>query len=209
MPADGKPGANAGKAAIDWGQAFLYYAGLPPEQRSYQAVADQYRVSVRTVERHGRNSAWRQQARALDRDVLATGAERIRDVRVEKLADVEKLIDATHLSYANQLRDGKVRVTPADLPRLHALRTELWNETDVHPDEQTTPASPADPLDPTERKLSVLRALNDAGVLARLLDPTDDAARAQHHNEESENIGRESDEAAGADSGDLDAGAAA
>src|SRR5436305_986050 len=30
---------------------------------------------------------------------------------------------------------------------------------------------PADPIDPTERKLQVLRALEDAGVLGRLLHP--------------------------------------
>ena len=47
-----------GRAAIDWQQAFLFYAGLPPQQRTYQAVADQFGVSVRTVERHGMNEHW-------------------------------------------------------------------------------------------------------------------------------------------------------
>jgi len=175
MPSKRKPGSESGKPAIDWGQAFLYYAGLSPQQRSYQAVADNFNVSVRTVERHGRNEQWKQQANDLDQAAIDAYAERVRDIRVEKLADVERLIDATHVSYANQLREGKVPVRPADLPRLHALRTELWNESDDHNDStQTRP--PADPFDPSERKLHVLQALHESGALTDLLNLAEPAA---------------------------------
>src|SRR5580765_6338196 len=129
MPAERKPGSDRGRPAIDWQAAYLFYCGLPAERRSYQAVGDEYQVSVRTVERHGRSEHWKRQARQLDQDAAAAAAERLRDQRAEKLVDTEKLIDASYVTYATQLRDGKVRVSPADLPRLHKLRTELWNDT--------------------------------------------------------------------------------
>ena len=45
----GRGGSDLGRPAIDWEQAFAFYASLPAERRSYQAVADKFGVSVRTV----------------------------------------------------------------------------------------------------------------------------------------------------------------
>ena len=39
MAAERQPGSNRGRPALDWNQAFLYYAALPPEQRDYATVA--------------------------------------------------------------------------------------------------------------------------------------------------------------------------
>ena len=181
-----KPGSDHGGPLIDWqGEGFLFYAGLAPEQRSYQTVADQFEVSVRTVERHGRDEHWKERARELDRAAAQAAAEQLRDQRTEKLLDMEKLIDASYLTYASQLRDGKVRLSPADLPRLHKLRTEVWAETDTdNADVQPAEPEPAEAIDPAERKLDVLRALQEAGVLQQLLDrdtaqasPVDDAPK--------------------------------
>src|SRR3954452_24947939 len=127
MAAERQPGSNLGRAAIDWERAFLFYATLPSETRDYRKVAAEFGVSPRTVERHGRSGRWKQRARELDAAASAAAAERIRDQRADKLVDVEKLIDASYVTYATQLRDGKVRVSPADLPRLHKLRTEVWS----------------------------------------------------------------------------------
>lgn len=181
--AERKPGSDHGRPLIEWNQAFLFYAGLPPDQRSYQLVADEFGVSVRTVERHGRSERWKERARGLDRSAAAAAAERVRDQRTEKLLDVEKLIDASYLTYATQLRDGKVRMSPADLPRLHKLRSDLWTETD------TPAAEPVEPeiveaIDPAEHRLQVLRALDAAGVLERLLHRDhDERAEADQHDD--------------------------
>ena len=53
MAANRKPGSNRGRAAVDWQRAFQFYAAVPPAERDYRRVAEEYRVSVRTVERHG------------------------------------------------------------------------------------------------------------------------------------------------------------
>jgi hypothetical protein len=165
MAAERKSGSNLGRPLIDWNAAFLYYAALPLDERTYHAVADHYRVSVRTVERHGRGERWKERAAAVDQQAHAAAAAALAEERAAKLADVEKLIDATYLSYANQLRDGRVRVSAADLPRLHKLRGEIWNDPTLDTAEVIEPVAPLNRRDPIEHKLEVLRALRDAGVL--------------------------------------------
>jgi hypothetical protein len=170
MAAERQPGSNSGRASINWDEAFLFYAALPADRRSYQAVADEFGPSVRTVERHGRNDKWNEKARQLDKAASAAVAAQIRDQRAEKLLDVLRLIDATTVIYANQLRDDKVKVSPRDLATLHKLRTEVWAETDTTFAEASEPTATADPVDSSKRKLQVLRALHEAGVLQELLD---------------------------------------
>lgn len=178
-----RPGSDHGRPLIDWEQAFLFYVGLPPDQRSYQLVADEFGVSVRTVERHGRSERWKERARELDRSAAEAAAEQLRDQRTEKLLDVEKLIDASYLTYATQLRDGKVRISPADLPRLHKLRTDLWTETNNTAVEPVEPGM-VEPIDPAEHRLQVLRALDAAGVLEQLLHRDhDEHAEADQHDD--------------------------
>jgi hypothetical protein len=172
MAAKRRPGSNRGRSAIDWNAALLYYVSLPAEQRDYQTVADKFKVSRRTVERHGCQERWKQQAQELDRESVRAAADQIRDKRAEKLIDTEKLVDATYLRYANQLVSGQVKVTPTQLATLFQLRERIWDRADaeaaLQPDQ---PAQPPDPIDPVERKLQVLRALEDAGVLQQLLSP--------------------------------------
>ncbi len=173
MAAERKPGSNLGKAAIDWEAAFLYYAALDPGQRSYQAVADQFGVSARTVERHGLVDQWKQRAAAIDRDAAKTAAIQLAKDRADKLANVDKLIEASLTSYANQLLQGSVKLSPADLPRLHKLRTELWNDPTADPPAAEHEVIEDEQVDPTEHKLAVLRALHDAGILQPGEQPDD------------------------------------
>src|SRR5436190_13939745 len=100
MAAERQPGSNRGRPALDWNQAFLYYAGLPPEQRDYAAVAAEFGVSVRTVERHGRKERWRERARELDREASRTAAARLVEERAATLTDFERLVEASLLGYA-------------------------------------------------------------------------------------------------------------
>jgi hypothetical protein len=152
-----------GRAVIDWQQAFLYYAALPPHERSYQAVAAEFEVSVRTVERHGMVERWQEQARAIDAQALADAAEAVRRGRADQISDVQKLIEASLISYAQQLREGRVRLAPADLPRLVKLSNELWAN---HPEPPPAPAKTAEsqPI-PIEHMREVLRGLYESGAL--------------------------------------------
>jgi hypothetical protein len=176
MGVERKPGSNLGRAAVDWPQAFHYYASLPADRRSYRAVAAHYKVSVRTVEKHGLREQWRERVREIDREAAAAAAATLATDRARKLVDLEKLIDESEVRYAQTLRSGEVRISAADLPRLHKLRKELWDDLDAEPVEPTmTPVSDVD-ADSSERKLQVLRALRDAGVLARVHELVDGPA---------------------------------
>ena len=167
MAAERQPGSNRGRPALDWDQAFLYYAGLQPEQRDYGAVATEFAVSARTVERHGRNERWRERARELDREASRTAAARLVEERAATLTDFERLVEASLLGYAQKLREGTVRLNAADLPRLHKLLRELWQEPPPEPSEPD-PAEPGgeEPAS-LEHKLQVLEALQEAGLLER------------------------------------------
>jgi hypothetical protein len=173
MAAERKPGSNLGRPVIDWDEAFLYYASLSPEQRSYRAVANQFGVSVRTVERHGRDKRWKEQARELDRSAAKLAVERLRNERVESLIDTEKLVQASMVTLASQLRAGTVKVRPSDLPGLHKLRTVIWEQADSYGEDEPLTQQPVDTTDRLERKREVLWALDDAGVLQQLLGKAD------------------------------------
>jgi hypothetical protein len=164
-----QPGSDRGRPAIDWEQAYAYYAALPPERRSYEAVALEFGVSVRTVEKHGRLGGWRQRVRALEAQAAAELDRQLGQARTKQLADVQKLIEASFLSYAQQLRNGDVKIKAADLSRLVKLLVELWQEP---LEAATAPAGPsralAQPCAPEpspEHKLAVLQALHDSGAL--------------------------------------------
>jgi hypothetical protein len=168
MGGERKPGSNLGRPLVDWEPAFLFYAAQPPERRSYRVVADEFGASVRTVERHGRDERWQERARQLDREAAAAAAERLRETRTAKLEDYARLCEATEISYATQLSEGKVPIRPADLARLFKLRSELWEAS------ETASAEPAAPAAPTqgeslEHRRRVLQALQRAGALDRLL----------------------------------------
>jgi hypothetical protein len=158
MAAERKPGSNRGQAALDWNRAFLFYAALPSERRSYGAVAAEFGVSVRTVERHGQEEGWRARALEIDRQAAATAAAQLADQRAERLTDLEKLVEASLVGYAQKLREGKVRLGAADLPRLHKLLRELWEEPEVQASEPYEEPPAEEELDRHDYKLQVLQA---------------------------------------------------
>jgi hypothetical protein len=95
MAAERKRASKRGRAALDWEEAFLFYAGLSSERRDYAAVAAEFGVSGRTVERHGREQRWRERAREIDRRAAPAAAARLSETRAEKLTDLERLVDAS------------------------------------------------------------------------------------------------------------------
>src|SRR4051794_2344477 len=160
MAAERTPGSNRGRAGIDWNAAFLHYAALQPERRDYASVAAEFGVSARTVERHGREERWRERARELDREAATSAAARLVEKRAETSGDFVRLIEATLIGYAQDLRAGKVRLSAADLPRLHKLLRELWEPLELQHPEQPSP-SLGEPPDSLEHKQAVLRALQE------------------------------------------------
>lgn len=175
---------NPARAKIDWHEAFLFYAGLAPERRRYQAVADHYAdvgLSVRSVERRGRDEHWRDKARRLDEAAAADAAARLRDQRTDRLVDADHLAEASLAAYEGQLSEGRVKLTAADLVRLHKLRASIREGAARDPRE---PVMAAVPPASTEHKLAVLRALEEAGVLQRLLERDQPQAASQSSTDE-------------------------
>jgi hypothetical protein len=166
-PGGRQPRSERGRAAIDWEQAFAFYAALSAPSRSYAAVAAEFGVSVRTVETHGRGEGWRERLRAIEREAARATDDSVREAKVGQLQKLLKLIDASLIGYADKLRQGEVRMTPADLERLHRLWRELGAELGEQGD--TEPFKPAAPPDRTPaHRRAVVEALEQCGALERL-----------------------------------------
>jgi hypothetical protein len=156
-PATSQPG----RPAIDWDEAFAFYASLPPAQRSYQRVATEFGVSVRTVEKHGLAEGWKERVQAIRRNAAAETERTLAHAQAEQAEKYLKLIEGTLIGYADRLRRGEMRMTPADLERLHRLSQELTNpSSDRQP--STTGEAPARSA---EHLAEVLAALEAAGAL--------------------------------------------
>jgi hypothetical protein len=126
--AERKPGSDRGRAAIDWEAAFAYYAARPAETRSYAAVASRFGVSPRTVERHGLEGRWRERVAAIEAEAAREADRQLGRARSEQLADFQRLIEASFVTYAKQLASGQVRVTASDLVGLIKISLQLWGE---------------------------------------------------------------------------------
>ncbi len=164
----GRGGSDLGRPAIDWEAAFTFYASLPPERRSYQAVADQFVVSVRTVEKHGRQEGWKQRLAEIKARVAEETNSSLSAAHVEHLENLIKLTDALKIAFADQLRRGDMRQNPADLERMHKLRKQLIEELAepalTGPEQPGLAPSPRTP----EHTADVIKALQDSGALEAL-----------------------------------------
>jgi hypothetical protein len=157
-------GSRLGRAVVDWEKAFVFYAALPAQTRSYGAVATEFGVSPRTVERQGRQRGWTQRLSEIDAAAAAETDQRLGQARAEQTVKLRKLIDVTFIAYADNLRRGDVRIGPADLDRLHKLWRQLDNELEHPPARAVTPAVTRTP----EHTAAVLQALREAGALDAL-----------------------------------------
>jgi hypothetical protein len=180
-PEGGRGGSDLGRAAIDWEAAFAVYASLPPERRSYGAVAARFGISTRTVETHGLRDRWRERSRRIDREATVVAERRIGKARAEQIAEVLGLIEASLNAYREQLRDGEVRVRPADLSPLVKLLNELSGE-EPGPAEAETAAGPAESLPSVEHMAAVIAALHEA-----IGDP--ERGVADHHHDHDDDEG--------------------
>ena len=164
---------GSGSAVDRLGAGFQFYASLPDPERSYRAVADEFAVSVRTVEKHGRAGQWKDRLARVRAEAAEQADAALAQQRAEKLRETELLIDAAMTSFAQQLRAGSVRVSPADVTRLFKLRDELWTQID-HDASLGRATSVAEEengegeVDPELRRREIVRALDEAGVFERL-----------------------------------------
>jgi hypothetical protein len=163
--AERQPGSDRGRAVIDWEEAFAFYVGLPAQRRTYAAVAVEFEVSVRTVERHGQTGRWAERLRDIDAVAARETDARLGQERAEQVEKLRKLIDATFIAYADNLRRGTVRTGPGDLDRLYKLWRQLDQELEHPP---PPPEHAAAPARSAEHSAAVLAALQEAGALEAL-----------------------------------------
>jgi hypothetical protein len=109
---DRQPKGVRGRA--DREEAFQFWASLPVDRRSYAAVAGEFAVSPRTVERYAREGRWRERLRGIDADAAAQADQQLGRDRARQLADFHQLIEASCVTYARQLASGQVRITAAE-----------------------------------------------------------------------------------------------
>jgi hypothetical protein len=153
------------RAAIDWEAAFAFYAALPPAERSYAAVATEFGVSVRTVETHGREDRWKERLREIRAETRKRTLDALTEARVEEIEKLRRLIDASLVGYADNLRSG-MRMSPADLERLNRLSLALSEEAAAP---QLTPDETAEQPERTiEHASAVIDALAETGALKAL-----------------------------------------
>jgi hypothetical protein len=161
--AEAKRGA---RAAIDWEEAFAYYASLSPAERSYAAVAAEFVVSRRTVETHGRTEDWKERLRQIKEETRARTAEALVEARIAEIEKLRRLIDATFVGYAEALRNG-MRMSPVDLERLNRLSLAL-NEEVISPQPLWQDDDRERPQRTPEHLSAVIDALAEAGALEAL-----------------------------------------
>jgi uncharacterized RmlC-like cupin family protein len=122
----GRPaGSDSGRPACDWEAAFRFWASLPPQQRSYSAVAERFAVSVRTVEAHGLRDKWRERLAAIEAEAAAQADAELAQARAEQQIVIAKLADRSFARYGELLEEGAVDVTPADFVRIANLNMSL------------------------------------------------------------------------------------
>ena len=172
-----QPGSDLGRPLIDWEQAFAFFASLAPERRSYAAVASEFGVSIRTVERHGRSEQWQQRLRLINAQAAAETNSMLGRARAEQIGKLVKLIDASLVAYADRLRRGDVRIGPADLDRLYKLWQQLQHELAQPPETRAADEQPPSPDRSPEHTAAVIEALRETGTLSALgmhaVDPND------------------------------------
>jgi hypothetical protein len=161
-------GSNRGKPIIDWSRAFEFYVALSDEHRSYQAVAHEFGVSVRTVESHGREEQWVERLRAIKQKAAEDAVTLLAASGVKRIMSRLRLAEATFGAYAAKLANGEVRITPADLERLHRFCRQLIEELELEAGIGRPPPPAVNGDRSPEHVAAVVAALAETGALEAL-----------------------------------------
>ena len=84
------------------------------EGLSYAAIAEEFGVSPRTVERWSRDGAWKQRLRAIEAAAARKADDELGSRRAKQLVEFQQLIEDSSIAYARQLASGDVRITASD-----------------------------------------------------------------------------------------------
>jgi hypothetical protein len=161
-------GSNLGKPMIDWGRAFEFYVALSDERRSYQAVADEFGVSVRTVESHGGREGWGERLRAIKQKVAQDAVVLLEQTHVKRLTAWLRTTEATIGAFADQLIRGEVRLTPADLERMFRVYRQLGEELQLAAVGSAGAGTTTGPDRSPEHVAAVISALTETGAIEAL-----------------------------------------
>ncbi len=102
-------------------EAFAYFASLPPEQRTYAAVAEKFGVNPTTVKRWGTRGGWQKRLAQRAVNVARKAADRLEDGEVSAKARQLKLLELALVKLVNGIAEGTVRGSYGDLERLIRL----------------------------------------------------------------------------------------
>jgi uncharacterized protein YjcR len=80
---------------VDREQAFQFWAALPRERRGYAAVAEDFGISPRTVERYAREGGWRQRLQGIEAEAARKADDELGRRRAKQLVDFWQLIEAS------------------------------------------------------------------------------------------------------------------
>jgi hypothetical protein len=116
------------RAKHDWDAAFATLAARPPNERSYQKLADELGAAKRSVERAASRYDWTARLEKIDAQVNRKAEARaIRD-RSLRVADTLRVIDAARTRFAGQLSLSDFRLTGSDFVGLIKLEQLLEGE---------------------------------------------------------------------------------
>jgi len=114
-------------SAIDWDAAFAYYAALG-STRTFRHVREHMGVGQRTVERAAIRLNWKARIAEHDREVAAQVDRTLVRDRSLRVADTLRIIDASRLKFAANLREQTFRLTGSDFVGLIKLEQLLEGE---------------------------------------------------------------------------------
>lgn len=122
------------RTRIDWGVAKAWYVGLRPEERSYEAVSREFRVSVTTVRKWARRDKWAEAARAADAKAAAAALKTTERSRSRVARDTALIHVASQDELRRRLTETPAAMSDADLVRAyresgHQFRLDVGEAT--------------------------------------------------------------------------------
>jgi len=106
-------------------EAFAVFSSLPPEERSYAAVAQKLGVNLTTVKRWGSRDKWRQQMQQRELAIARKAADRAEANQVDARTKRAKIVELGLLKVASAIAKGDVRPSYGDLDRLVRLEGHI------------------------------------------------------------------------------------
>ena len=116
---------ESSEIAVRRERAFAVYASLPPNERSYAAVARKLGVSVPTVKRWGSDGGWRERLAEREAEVARKVANRAAAGQVDARTRQAKLVELGLIKLANAIAQGEIKGSFGDLDRLVRLDGHL------------------------------------------------------------------------------------